>query len=367
MGPISCSVSPRGQVSRLLFLETGIVGLISLVVGLGLGILASFGLSALTLSMFEMDVSGMLGLSFSLKAAGKTVLYFDLIFLLVMLFSGIQVSRAKLIDLIQSQRKNEVLKSRPLIASVAQFLLGVVCLGAAYAILLIFGMAIAVAVLPLCIPMLGLGTLGTLLIFRSLSGFVMKFVQKRPRIYYRGLNLFTLRQWLSKVHTTYLAQTMVCILLLLAIGITASSIGLNHTIAAATGNLAPYDLTIRNYSGDVTRIDFDAWMDEIGFDRSLLAQSVDVTVFYNDPDVTGTERAGGALALSDYNMLLAMRGQTPVELPPGETLLLEDIEPEETTNLTLGQNCVLVPDEMAEQLDIRRQVWAVNYAETRRK
>ena len=193
----------QGQVSRLLFLETGLVGLVSLVVGLGLGVVASQGLSAWTLSLFEVDVSGLLGLSFSLKAAGKTVVYFGLIFLLVMVFSGVEVSRAKLIDLIQGERKNEVLRQRSLTVAAVQFVLGAVCLGAAYAILLTVGMAIAVAVLPICIPMLALGTLGTLLIFRSLSGFVMKFVQNRPKLYFRNLNLFTLRQWLSKVHTTY--------------------------------------------------------------------------------------------------------------------------------------------------------------------
>ena len=72
-----------------------------------------------------------------------------------------------------------------------QFVLGAVCLAAAYAILLTFGMAIAVAVLPICAAMLFLGTLGTLLIFKSLSGFVVKLVQSRPGLYFRGLNLFT--------------------------------------------------------------------------------------------------------------------------------------------------------------------------------
>ena len=95
----------QGQVSRVLFLETGLIGLVSLVAGLALGVLASFGMSALTLSMFEMDLSGMLSLTFSPRAAGKTVVYFGLIFLLVMLFSGLQVARARLVDLIYGERK----------------------------------------------------------------------------------------------------------------------------------------------------------------------------------------------------------------------------------------------------------------------
>ena len=86
----------QGQVSRLLFLETGLIGIVSLAAGLALGVAASFGMSALTLSMFEIDVSGMLALTFSPKAAGKTALCFGVIFLLVMALSGVQVSKSKL-------------------------------------------------------------------------------------------------------------------------------------------------------------------------------------------------------------------------------------------------------------------------------
>ena len=351
----------QGQVSRLLFLETGLIGLISLAAGLGLGVLASYGMSALTLSMFEMDLSGLLAVSFSPRAAGKTVLYFGIIFLLVMVLSGVQVSRARLIELIHGERKNEVLKPRPLAVAVFQFVLGVACLLAAYAILLIFGMALAVAVPFLCFPMLGLGTLGTLLIFRSLSGFVMRFVQSRPELYFKNLNLFTLRQWISKVHTTYLAQTVVCILLLLAIGITASSLGLNSTLTAMTDKDAPFDITVQNQSGDVQLLDFDRVLREGGFDPDTrLAWSHDTCFYYNDAAVTGYEQASAALRVSDYNALMARQGKPGYSGPlPSEDITFGT----QLTTGNLGLTCILVSDEMARQLEIRRQVWSADYAQ----
>ena len=351
----------QGQVSRLLFLETGLIGLVSLAAGLGLGVLASYGMSALTLSLFEMDMSALLGLTFSGKAAGKTVLYFGLIFVLVMLFSGVQVSRAKLIDLMQGERKNEVLKPRPLTVAVVQFVAGAVCLAAAYTILLTFGMAVAVAIPPVCISMLTLGTLGTLLIFRSLSGFVMKFVQGRPNLYYKNLNLFTLRQWLSKVHSTYLAQTVVCILLLLAIGITASSLGLNSTLETMTGNQAPFDITVQNQSGDVRgAVDFNAVLAERGFDPDeKLEWQYDTLFYYNDPEVTGIEDASAAIRVSDYDALLARQGKAGYSgvLP----CLQEDWDVALTTG-NLGLSYVIIPDSMAAELDVRRQVWSADFA-----
>ena len=349
----------QGQVSRLLFLETGLIGLASLVLGLGLGLLASQGLSALTLSMFSLRVDAF-GLAFSPRAVVRTAVYFGLIFLLVMVFSGLQVSRAKLLDLMQSGRRNEELRLRPLWVSVVQFAAGVVCLLIAYAILLISGMAYAIILPMLCIPMLGLGTLGTLLVFKSLSGFVLRMVQSRPKLYFKNLNVFTLRQWISKVHSTYLAQTVICILLLLAMGITASSIGLNNTIESMTGRQAPFDITVQNQNADSQgTIDFPALLAAHGVEESDLAWQQDTIFYYNDPAVTGIEDASAAIRLSDCQALLSRSGQPAYRGPvPG---YLTGVEEQLTTG-NLGLSCVVVPDEMAQKLEVRRQVWSADYA-----
>ena len=349
----------QGQVSRLLFLETGLIGLASLVLGLGLGLPASQGLSALTLSMFSLRVDAF-GLAFSPRAVVRTAVYFGLIFLLVMVFSGLQVSRAKLLDLMQSGRRNEELRLRPLWVSVVQFAAGVVFLLIAYAILLIFGMAYAIILPMLCIPMLGLGTLGTLLVFKSLSGFVLRLVQSRPKLYFKNLNAFTLRQWISKVHSTYLAQTVICILLLLAMGITASSIGLNNTIESMTGRQAPFDITVQNQDADSQgTIDFPALLAQYGVEESDLAWQQDTIFYYNDPEVTGIEDASAAIRLSDCQALLSRSGQPAYRGPvPGPLTGVE----EQLTTGNLGLSCVVVPDEMAQELEVRRQVWSADYA-----
>ena len=357
----------QGQVSRLLFLETGFIGLISLAAGLALGVAASYGMSALTLSMFELDMSGMLALTFSPRAAGRTALYFGAIFLLVMALSGVQVSKAKLIDLIHGERKNEVLKSRPLMVAVFQFVLGVICLLAAYAILLCFGMAVAVAVLPICIPMLTLGSVGTLLVFRSLSGFVMKFVQSHPGLYFKNLNVFTLRQWISKVHTTYLAQTVVCILLLLAIGITASSIGLNNTLNTLTAGESPVDITLWDYydaANGEEPLDFPALLREGGVDLDSQLSGRNALILYrNDPEFTGFEQKEGeavqaVLALSQYNEQLALLGRPPISLSPGACQIVE----ESPINGASHWRWLIVEDQVAERLEIQNHCWSANYA-----
>lgn len=344
---------PQERVAGLFFIETLMIGLGALAVGLVLGVFFSQALSLFTLGMFQVSAE-FLRFTISPGAIGKTALYFGVIFLLVMVLSGISISRCKLIDLIQADRKHEDMRDRPLLESVVLFLVGVVLLIVAYAMLLIRGMLYIDA---LFFVMLGLGTLGTLLFFRSLSGFLLRICKRRESLYYKGLNMFILRQFNSKIHTTYLSMTAICLMLLLAIGITACSVGLNDTITALTDGQAPYDFSIQNYNGDTEQVDLEALLEEQGFDaETLLSKGLSYLLYYNDPAVTGVEAANGAVTYSDYNALMEMQGRPALE--GGQVQLRE--EPLLVGNF--GMDYVVVPDEMAGELPIRRQILVGDYA-----
>lgn len=184
--------------------------------------------------------------SVSLAAMGKTALAFSLIFLLVMLCHAFAVSRCRLLDLIQARRVNQELKAQSLGVSVVLFLAGAGLLAVAYAMLLTRGL---LRVDALFWVMIGLGSLGTLLFFRSLSGFLLRVCQSSKRLYYRNLNMFVLRQFNARINTTYRSMTVICLMLLLAIGITASSVGLNNTVEQMTAEQAPQDVELLFYPG----------------------------------------------------------------------------------------------------------------------
>jgi len=361
-----------GQVSLVLLLETGLVGLFALGAGLALGVLAAHGMSLLSVAMFALPMDDF-RLNFSIGALVKTTAAFGIIFLLVMALNTRSVARAKLIDLVQGERKNEELRGMSLKRSVLLFLLGVALLGVGYVLVLrpngILRMDGLYGV------MLAAGTAGTLLIFRSLSGFVLRMTKSCPGLYYRGLNMFTLRQWMSRVHTTYLSMTVICLLLLLAIGITACSVGLNQAIGSVSGAEAPYDLTIMNYSydentvkdwGENARVDFEALVRKAGAEDQI-AWSREVIFYYNDPEVTGLSGDEGPyinalIALSDYNALMEAKGERGIDH-------LDRPEPR-TDNLATGGNSGLiyavVPDEMSDQLAPRRQVICAQYKDRSR-
>lgn len=344
-----------GRVSAVLLLETFFIGLAALAAGLGLGVLLSQGLSLLTLSMFQTSMPEF-HLTFSARAAVKTAGYFAVIFLVVILFNNVSVSRARLIDLMQGERKNEELKQRPLGVSVALFLAGAALLLAAYALLLIRGI---LRIDPIWYGMLAMGTVGTLLIFRSLSGFVLRLTQSRPGLYYRGLNLFTLRQWMSRVHSTYLSMTVICIMLLLAIGVTACSIGLNGAIDGQADELCPFDCTLQDHNEDnAAGGPLSGRLAEAGLELDrVFRQWHSFPLYYNDKEATGVDR-DVIVAQSDYNAVMAMTGREPLSLDPGEA----EIREEPLGNRMLFSSYAVVPDETAERLKLRRTVFTGDYA-----
>ena len=116
----------KGKISRILIIETLLIGIFSLGIGLAVGIFASQGLSAITAGIFEMDLSSF-QFTFSLSAFYKTLLYFGIIFLIVMIFNTISISKYKLITLLQASRKNESFKVRNIWISIIAFIVSIAC------------------------------------------------------------------------------------------------------------------------------------------------------------------------------------------------------------------------------------------------
>ena len=91
----------KGKISAILLTETILIGIGSLFVGLLIGIGLSQLMSALTASLFEVDMTAY-QFTISSEAIVKTVVYFAVMYLVVMLFNSAVITRMKLIDLLQS-------------------------------------------------------------------------------------------------------------------------------------------------------------------------------------------------------------------------------------------------------------------------
>ena len=99
----------KRKISKILLSETLIVGVLSLIAGLLLGLVVSQGLSLFTAKLFDV---GMTEFKFIISSSAilKTVLYFALIFGVLMIFNTRIIAKYKLIDMLTAARKSEDIK-----------------------------------------------------------------------------------------------------------------------------------------------------------------------------------------------------------------------------------------------------------------
>ena len=325
----------KGQISRILTIETLLVASASLAVGLSLGILISQGFAVLTASLFEVKLAGF-RFVFSTSAAWKAALYFGIAFVLVILFNRVAVGRQKLIDLLYAQRKNEAFRMPHPALSALLFLASLACLIPAYYLVVSQGINLQKKTI---FAAFALGGTGTFLFFFSLSGFFLKVVQQSKRVYFKGLNMFVLRQINSRINTAFVSISMVCLILFLSICGLSLGMGLSKSITADLELLHPFDVTYDLYmyetskeseTGETveeetfTTIDMIAELARVSTPPESYAKSIAQVTFLNldvDADAHNGLMRGQYLPLSDYNKLLAMQGKSPVTLAEDEFLL----------------------------------------------
>ena len=232
----------KRKISTILFIETIAIGILSLGIGLGVGIILSQLMSLLVANMFEADMTNF-AFTFSKSALVKTIIYFGIMYLLVMIFNTIQVSRCKLIDLINSSKKSEKVKIKNPVLCTMVFLMAAVILGYCYYRVSVPDGASTLTVDQIGI-IIGLGSLSTFLIFWSLSGLILRIVQSIHKVYYKGLNSFILRQISSKINTTVFSMTVICLMLFVTICVLSSSLSIKNSMTANLQELAPLDIEL---------------------------------------------------------------------------------------------------------------------------
>ncbi len=254
----------KRKISMILFFETILIGIISLAVGLGLGVLLSQLMSMLVANMFEADMTKYQFI-FSQDACIKTLIYFGIMYVIVMLFNAINVGKCKLIDLIQTSKKSETIKLKnPLLCTVV-FILSVVALGYAY-YMVTGGINETVKTPEDILKPIVIGAISTFFIFWSLSGLILKIVMSMKNLYVKGLNAFTFRQVSSKINTTVFSMTIISLMLFVTICVLSSSLSLKNSMTANLDELAPADIQLTISVKD------DDWLDQ-GYNESQIENS----------------------------------------------------------------------------------------------
>ncbi|APQ75962.1 FtsX-like permease family protein [Clostridium botulinum] len=323
----------KRKISRILVTETFIVGVISLVGGLILGIGASQGLSTFTLNLFDV---GMDEYKFivSTSAIGKTILYFGTMFLLVMIFNVFVISKYKVIDLLIANIKNEDIKFKNPFIYLLTFVLCVISLGFSYKSLLEIPFDLERNLeRNMSIP-IALAIVGTVLFFFSLAGVILYVTNKNKKIYFKGLNMFVLKQMNSKVNTNFISMSLICLMLFITIVVLSTGINFKKVEEEGRRKITPFDASVTLYNKDENKNQknhIEDMLNKIDFKKSKNEKYA----IYNDY-YTGL-KASELLKIkernfarynvyfskiSDYNKILKLKGEKEIALNKSEVLIL---------------------------------------------
>ena len=232
----------KRKISLILFFETLLIGILSLGVGIGIGFLLSQLMSILVANMFEADLTKFKFI-FSLSACIKTLIYFSIMYLVVMIFNTINISKCKLIDLLHANKKSEKIKLKNPWLCVIVFIISACALGYAY-YMVTGGIEISLTNANSILIPIGIGSVSTFFIFWSLSGLILKIFMSMKKTYYKGLNSFTLRQFSSKINTTVFSMTVICLMLFITICVLSSALSMKNSMTENLKTLVPADIEI---------------------------------------------------------------------------------------------------------------------------
>ena len=348
----------KRQISKIILLETIFVGIISLAVGLVVGVFASQFMSILVTKMFEADMSKF-QFVFSKNACIKTCIYFAIMYISVMIFNTMTVSRYKLINLLNANKKNEKIKIKNPFVSVIIFIIACILLGIAYYKVTVEAKTLSTFISML--PPILMGTIGTFCVFWSLFGFILQIAQKRKNTYLKGTNMFVLRQINNKINTTVASMSVICLMLFMTITILSSSLSLRNTMQRDLKEMTPVDLNLyktanlpekyMRYGKEITttkeqredsRVTIEETLKNNGFDMNLLKDVIEIPIYASN-ELTGEDffksklseikeqypffnfgTAEQIVKISDYNKVARVYGIDEYKLNDDEYIVVCD-------------------------------------------
>lgn len=281
----------RGRVATIMALETVIVSVVAFVAGIVLGVGLSQLMTFFTASLFKTQIANF-HFFFSVHAFNLTLACMLVMFVLTLLLNLRAVRRTKLIELMGAERRNESIKTRNPWIAIAIFAVGVVLVGVAYYRLLRDGFPLTATDSKLQEAMNQFGittamvTVGTFALFWGLSGMLIKLLQSLRGVYWRGLNMFTVRQLAAKVNTVCFSMGVIAMLLFLAITSVTCGMSIANVMNENLERYNPVDVsqTYVYYTPDTLDY-YKEYVNPSEADRMVLADStVDLySAWHGDP------------------------------------------------------------------------------------
>lgn len=223
----------NSEIALMFSIEIFFVGVLSIAVGLFLGVLFSKLFMMLLIKVSILNVK--INFYFSFKALVEAAGTFLVLFILTSIKGYIDVVRSKLIELFNASRKEEEAPK----VNYFKGILSIILIGTAYYFMYnAYGGNLSFSI---CVPIsLVLIVLGTYWLFSSFYLMIMKYFIKRKEILYNGINIVSFSNIAFRIKSEYKVLATVALLVTASITAFGTSYSIRYFVENSTRIQKPY-------------------------------------------------------------------------------------------------------------------------------
>lgn len=317
----------KKHLSIVIALESIIVFLVSMVLGIGIGILLDKSFYLLIAKMLNASIA--LGFYISYQSIVNSIILFLIIFVLMYLFSLIQINLSNPIELLHGDQHGEKEpKTKWLLA-----LIGLICLGTGY----YMSVSIQDPVTAFAFFMVAviLVVIGTYMLFTTGSIVILKLLRKNKRYYYKTNHFISVSNMIYRMKQNAVGLGNICILSTMVLVMLSTTISLWVGMNDIIETRFPRDITVSINSVDSNQAlytidDMNYAIEQAGIqtEDELVYRTLSVSAFNQGNTYTfGNEN----MSLQDISNVVVLYFIT-----------LDDYNRTEGTNVSLAPDEVLV-------------------------
>lgn len=317
----------KKHLSIVIALESMIVFLVSMVLGIGIGILLDKAFYLLIAKMLNASIA--LGFYISYQSIVNSIILFFIIFLLMYVFSLIQINLSNPIELLHGDQHGEKEpKTKWLLA-----LIGLICLGTGY----YMSVSIQDPVTAFAFFMVAviLVVIGTYMLFTAGSIVILKLLRKNKRYYYKTNHFISVSNMIYRMKQNAVGLGNICILSTMVLVMLSTTISLWVGMNDIIETRFPRDITVSINSVDSNQAlytidDMNNAIEQAGIqtEDELVYRTLSVSAFNQGNTYTfGNEN----MSLQDISNVVVLYFIT-----------LDDYNRTEGTNVSLAPDEVLV-------------------------
>ncbi|HDR4895288.1 TPA: ABC transporter permease [Bacillus cereus] len=237
----------KQKITFLMFVETIIIGAVSLVVGITIGIGLSQGIGKLLMKQLDFTASGYQ--AFYVPSMLVTCMFFLVLFMLSAIMNSVKLSHISVLQLVNADASAERTMIKGKWTGIVS-ILAIILLGSGYVSMIYMNKLKEQGPL---IAMLTT-TAGTYMLFTSFLPLIIKKLKNNKRYSEKGLNAFTFAQLNFRINSLSRVLATVAMLVALGAGAISGGMAFKNNVIKSTEALEIYDTVIHNPTAEEMNI-----------------------------------------------------------------------------------------------------------------